>query len=166
MSSYKNLCNLGITPIKCENKATSDCLKEIHYAINEFIYLHQYLWLSPRAGKYCLEKLRDYREKLLKMPVDDKCRAKWMEVGKTVRGYIQTLEGYNPVEEPETDSKVLRKVVGEYVAVKDRLGFEDTIKLAKETKTMGELYDYSSVPSFARLNEELVNKVAHELRLS
>lgn len=157
---YSTLENLGITPIRCENKATDEEVKEIHYSVNDILYRYRFCLISGPMAKYIARKLEGYRNGLRGLWSKEKgqIRAKVSELGKTLSTYINKLNDYNPQDSEDDNARVLRKRVAEYVKVKDELDFEGSLKFARENWILDRKYS-ALVPSFKQMQRELIESL-------
>lgn len=164
--SYKNLGELGITPIKCQNKATSECLKSVHYEINDLLYSWQFTYLSPRAADYIADRLDGYLSTLRGMKVEDGCIEKWKEIGRTVKNYTVMLRKYaqETTYDPGAEEAVLKRQVALYLKAKETATIDDLFEMAKRAKLFGELYKYG-LNSFNNMRKELIERISKELEV-
>lgn len=157
---YSTLDELGITPIKCQNKASNDKVKDLHYGINDLIYKYRFCLISPSMARYLTSKLSEYRKDLraLYSSENGPIRDKVAELGKRVSEYINTLNTYNPGESETDNARVLKKRVAEYVKVKDTMDFNSTLQFARDNWMLNRRY-HAEVPSFKKMQRELIENL-------
>lgn len=157
---YNTLNDMGIAPIKCQNKASDEKVKDLHYAINDLIYKYRFCLISGPMAKYLTSKLSEYRKDLRELYANEKgqIREKVAELGKRVSEYINTLNTYNPGESETDNARVLKKRVAEYVKVKDTMDFNSTLQFAKDNWILNRKY-HAEIPSFVKMQKELVQNL-------
>lgn len=161
------LNDLKITPIKCENKANKDeCLKEVHYAINDLLYEWQFLYLNTRVINYLTDKLDGFIVQLRDMGKDLKpeCRDKWVELGHKVVEYNNVLKQTKVDDNRYNDEKVKKKFVAQYLKVKDRATIDELFKMAQKNKIINDLYQVN-LNSFNGMQSEIIDRINSELKL-
>lgn len=157
---YKNLEQLGITPVKCQNKNGTEKIKELHYKLNDLLFKYRYTFLSPKMALWLVKSISGLSEELkgLSGTTPASAQEKLSEVKKGASDAISKLNAYySQVENDEmTNSKVIKKRVGEYIKEKDALTFDKALELAKENWLFAKAYP-CSVPSFNKEQDEIIS---------
>lgn len=163
----QSLNQLGIKPHSYEHKVGCDAVDELTRKLNQLAYDWAYTFLSKRAAEYLIGEIRDTVDALRNLRIEkgSRCYDRWVEAGRLGAEWIATLTTYNNNLPAGDDAAVLKREVGKYLKEKDDLDLDGIIGWAKRTKLLGDLYDYSNVPSFERLNRELTDKITEMLKL-
>lgn len=92
--SYSLGKDIGIAPIKLENKYSTKELNEIHLKVNELLYFYSTLFITDKAKEYLLEKIVQLGNELktIDWPLSkgkrkEELRAKLGEVYKSLLNY-------------------------------------------------------------------------------
>ena len=171
MSNYKNLSDLGVEVIRCDNKEGCECLKGIQYKVNQLLYDWKYVWLSAAAARWLAAELGRYREELLGIRAEmlgKKCYPKYVEIGRAVSKYIKVLEEYagTAVYDPQADRKVLNRLVAEWIkVVRSEMPLNELVALAERNKLYAGLYNCTIVKSFYSMQNEILEEINERLKI-
>lgn len=158
----KKLVELGITPLKCENKEGTENLREIHHRINDIIY--------PNGGKYIDRKLKEdiYSQlveegkKLNDLKVTERAEPKKKELLEKLRKVCLSLKSYDAYLDP-TDTPFAQKTINyfihQFITVKKEITMDIAYTFYKESYRLWEAFnslEQVNMTSLKGVNNELL----------
>lgn len=160
---------LGLAPIKAENKEGTDRLKDLHYRINDILY--------PNAGRYIDQALAHklYQDlcglgvELDKLEVPERARAKKTEILGKLRTICSNLKEYRKNTQTLEDVPLMQKAVNWTVHLcieardKGELTPEKVLDLLKETRRVYDAFkafdEHLKLETLVKFNGELINNL-------
>lgn len=170
----KNLTELGLDIIKCENKNGTDAIKTIHYQVNNIIMKNKYRLQSEKSAKRILDFLIANGVELNNLQVPQSAEAKKQEILKKLKSYCLILKRYmiskDTFESQGGVQKIVNYMVGSYLNQKDEKynNVESILEYLQDMKNVAEDYDFNGVNTtkFKQLNEEILNDLTARYRIN
>ncbi len=115
---------IGISPIKCENKEGTEALKTLHFKINDVLYAHTYRYIFPATAARLLDSLTSLGVELKDLQVPDKAAPKKEEILVALRAICRSLKEciHTPITEEDLcgiqktlHTHIFRKSYGSYL---------------------------------------------------
>lgn len=131
---------LGVAPIKADNKEGSDKLRDIHVRINDVLYRNSYRYIDPALAGVLYDRLVELGKELNDTNVPDRAKAKKDEILAKLRPICKALN----------------------VERKGKLTFEDVPMMQKAINSF--LHTYISAKNEDRLTDALVLELLVESR--
>ena len=137
---------LGLAPIKCQNKEGTEELKKIHYDINDIFYMYKKKYISAFAGRKLYTELVTIGKSLAGLVVPAKAQAKKDELLTKLRATVLTLKHYaNDYKWQSGDEKQIQATINWEMkrlldAKKDHELWNNPIQYLEEIKEIRELY--------------------------
>lgn len=163
--------NLGIEPIRTENKQGNEDIKRLHYEINDVLYQYNKAYIAPHTAKRIIAKLTELGKKLKQVNVDGAEALKANEILQTLRVIITNIKMFmNEFRWDESDKEIIQKILNYfvYMYVEDKKkGMMDS-QILKHLKKQQEIMVDFVVPSgyktlnttqFSNANNELLNLI-------
>lgn len=164
---------LGLTPIKCSHKEGNECIKDLHYQLNDLLYKWSRKYISSKVANRLIGRLEQIGKKLAKLDISDKCKPKRDEILKETRTIYKTLrryyETYQPsVEDKEQALQTAKYQLSMYLKRKDELTEKDVVSMLEENR---EIYDLvlrendCTYKPFFKMQEELIEMIVSKYRI-
>lgn len=160
---------LGLTPIKAENKEGTDKLKDLHYRINDILYVNAGRYIDQALAQSLYKDLCGLGVELDALEVPERARAKKTEILGKLRTICTNLKSYRKDTQTLEDVPLMQKAINWTVHVcidakeKGDLGPERALELLKETKRVYEAFkpfeEHLKTDTLVKLNGELVNNI-------
>lgn len=150
----KNLEEIRIAPIKCENKEGTEQLKGLHYAVNALVFNNLKTPISEARKERLLTAFIEIGKEVAGIQQPSKVIAKRDEILTKLRAICKTLKGYVSDEDEAQKSKVIGYTLSAYLRAKDNLSTEDIIKHLQAIKQTAD--DYGTTKALVRGQEELL----------
>jgi hypothetical protein len=165
---------IGISPIKCENKEGTEALKTLHFKINDVLYAHTYRYIFPATAARLLDSLTSLGVELKDLQVPDKAAPKKEEILVALRAICRSLKEciHTPIteEDHEAMQKAINGQVHRCIKAKPTLTPEKTLGLLLENKQLASdaarYWQSLKTTSFVKMQEELIQILTKEISLS
>lgn len=135
---WKQGKDIGITPIKLENKPTTKELDDCIFQTNDLLYFWSGRYISPAARETILSEIVEIGSSIPKSLPQDKAKRQ-METLSKLRQIYRTVQKYSPdryEDNAEAIQKMLNYQVSNFIRNKQNLTDEDKLKLLVENKTL------------------------------
>jgi hypothetical protein len=160
---------LGITPIKCEQKEGTDKLKDLHYRINDILYSNSGKYIDKALAQSLYGDLCGLGVELDALEVPERARAKKTELLGKLRTVCMNLKDYRKQPQTIEDTQLMQAAINWVVHLcidakeKNELTPEKVLELLKETKRVYEAFkpfeEHLKTDTLIKLNGELVNNI-------
>lgn len=159
-----------VSVIKCENREGCDSLKELHFKVNDILFvLNGKLLFKPTASK-AYNELVELGKTVKDLEVPDKAKPKKEEILAQLRDRCQKLRNYIfNYKEEESDVPAMQKAVNfwmhQFIEAKEKNEIYNPIKLISLLGLQKELWDGGiirwrdqvKVDNFKKANKELTD---------
>lgn len=161
MSSYKEI---GIGPLKFENKPTTKELDEIIYELNDMLYFLANRPVNHPTQKWLSETMIELGNKVNTLQLSDTVAKRRQELLHYMRKFYNTLKTVKTeikctIADRESYIKVIKYQVARFLRLKDQYGEDipegDILILLKENKQVEKFYILPFVRSKTGTNLEL-----------
>ncbi len=158
---------LGLTPIKCENKEGTDKLKDLHHQINDIIYPNYARYIDQALAQTLYKDLCGLGVAVDELEVPERARAKKTELLGKLRTICSNLKDYRKQPQTIEDVPLMQKAINWTVHLcieaknKTDLGPDEALSLLKETKRVYDAFkpfeEHLKIETLVKFNGELVN---------
>ena len=160
---------LGLTPIKAENKEGTDKLKELHYRINDILYANAGKYIDQALAHSLYKDLCGLGVELDALQVPDRAKPKKTEILSKLRTVCTNLKDYRKNTQTIEDAPLMQKAVNWTVHLcieardKGELTSDKVLELLKETKRVYEAFkpfeEHLKLETLIKFNSELINNI-------
>lgn len=157
---YKKGNELGISPIKLDNKNSTKQLDELYYHINNILYYFSILYIDKQAQKYILDEIIDVgnRVKDISWPLAKGNRK--AELLTKLREKYKEISSNSPIVDDSfflIVDKMGKFQLSKFIKNKENgLNDEDKLKWLKNNKMFVKIYGYNS--SIASISKEILKE--------
>lgn len=163
--------DLGLVPIKCENKTGTESLKTIHHRINSILYSNTYRYIDQALAIEMYRNLCGLGKELGELEVPDAAKPKKGEILEALRKCCLALKDYRKIPNTVEDAPDIQKNIGwwlhEYITAKNEGKFDKNPDLALEyVKESKRLYDVAfpfaehiKLDTLTKGNQELLGMI-------
>jgi hypothetical protein len=171
MNSIKKLSEMGIAPIKCENKIGNDKLKELHYKVNQTIFFYSKKFINKAIKAKLMDIWSTVGLEIKNLDVPQSAKAKKEEILQKLRERFTLLLQYKTdlIEEKLNYGamQTMKYQVSTYLYKKDHNTLqtpEQIIELLNEFKTVAsdwkEINKSKWPQSFIKAKDELLQRLS------
>lgn len=162
--------NLGLEPVKTENKEGNDEIKSLHYKINDILYQYNKCYISDVTAKRLVKELTKLGIALKAVDCKPKEELKQKEILQALRTVVRNLNGYiDKFSWDEIDRTPIQSTVNycvsQYVKLKneDKLCDSQILKLLKRQREIVEDFILPASDTLKNLNMQSFRKMNEEL---
>lgn len=137
---------LGLKPLKTENREGTEALREVHHNINGILYQNTYRYIDPKLAGAMYDQLVALGKKLNETSVPEKARAKKEELLSKLRMICKTLGEERKKVLGLDDVPQMQKAINGYLhtyitaKTEDRLDDDTVLMLLEESKRLYNTY--------------------------
>lgn len=153
---------IGIKPIKCENKVGNDCLKDYLYKLNDLFFPMAKRYISSKAKTRLMAALKDVCVQLSTTELPNACMPKKNEILNKCRVMYKNLSEYESDDNESQMCAVIKYKTSMYLKNKPEED-EDILKVMRENKEIAE--DYGTNKAFIQMQQELITKLSEKYAL-
>ena len=156
---------LGIRPIKCENREGTDKLKSVHMRINEILYRNAGKYIDMKLANTIYSDLCALGVELDELEVPERAREKKKELLGKLRTVCMTLKDYRKQPQTAADVPTIQKVLNFFIHLwieakqKENLTPQEVLDLLIESRRLWDAYlpfePYLKTAMFIKTNGEL-----------
>lgn len=156
---------LGLVPIKCDNREGTDKLKELHYRINDILYTNSGKYIDRELADSIYTDLCELGKAVDGLEVPDRAKAKKSEILSKLRIICKGLKEYKKEYQTIDDAPLMQKAINwfihQYIDAKqnDKLTDELAVSMVKESKRLYLAY----LPYESNLKLDTLVKINGEL---
>lgn len=158
---------IGIRPIKCENKEGSDKLRDVHMRINAILYINAGKYIDPKLANTMYKDLCAIGVELDELEVPERAREKKKELLGKLRTVCMALKDYRKQPMTADDVPLMQKALGFFIhnyieaKQKDDITPQQVLDLLVESRRLWDAYlpfaESLRTDTFIKVNTELVN---------
>lgn len=152
---------IGIKPIKCENKVGNDCLKDYLYKLNDLFFPMAKRYISSKAKTRLMTALKDVCVQLSTTEFPNACIPKKNEILNKCRVMYKNLSEYESDNNESQMCAVIKYKTSMYLKNKPEED-EDILKVMRENKEIAE--DYGTNKAFIQMQQELITKLSENTK--
>lgn len=153
---------IGIKPIKCENKVGNDCLKDYLYKLNDLFFPMAKRYISSKAKTRLMTALKDVCVQLSTTEFPNACIPKKNEILNKCRVMYKNLSEYESDDNESQMCAVIKYKTSMYLKNKPEED-EDILKVMRENKEIAE--DYGTNKAFIQMQQELITKLSEKYKI-
>lgn len=157
---------LGIRPIKCENKSGTDKLKAIHFRINEILYNNAGKWIDPTLANAIYTDLCALGVELDELDVPETARPKKKELLGKLRPICVTLKDYRKLPLTPNDLPQMQAALNFFIHLfieakkNDNIKPEEVLAMLVESRRLWDAFcpfeQHLKTDHFIKANGELL----------
>ena len=134
--------DLGIMPLKLQNKVSNKELDELFNNIQDEIYFFGLLYYNKSVKQYMMDKLTDVGKKISQLSVNEMVGKRKQELLQVLRKYYQILKKYEVDDDIEQEAKMSKFQVSMFLREKQTpVEFEEFyIKWLKKLHKLNTFY--------------------------
>lgn len=156
---------IGLSPIKCENKQGNDCLRDYHYRINDILYPLGYQYISSGKQARVLNQLASICKEIKECEFPQSCQAKKEEILERCRTIYKNLKAYDSDDDEQQSVSVVKYQVSKYLKDKreGNLNIDSLVKYLIENKEIAN--DYCVTNSLKSVQNEILEIIKEENKI-
>lgn len=175
MKKFKEIEGYGM--IKCDAKASTDKLKELHYIANDIIYKYNMQFAFPRNVQKAIDELTKVFIQINELGVSDSATGKKQEILKKGRELVMSLKGYIKTFQYNDDciscvEGMCKFQLSKYLKNKETLSVENGVQLLTENILMREIVNdveanlnkHPNVKAFMKMQGEIIDVLSKKLQ--
>lgn len=157
---------LGVKPLKCENKEGTDKLKAVHFKINDILYNNAGKWIDPTLAETLYTDLCALGVELDELDVPERARAKKKELLSKLRPICVTLKDYRKQPLTANDLPQMQATLNYFIHVyieakkNDNIKPEEVLAMLIESRRLYNAFlpfvEQLKTDTFIKINGELV----------
>lgn len=164
----KNLKDITALTIKCENKETTEELKQLHYKANQLLFDFGYTYINTKMKDFLIASFADIGKEIKNLELSNwKHKAKQEEILEALREIVKSLMHYDSDEDEGQCLKVLKATVARYLKDKEETTSteENILHALAKNKVIADCFGGDDCVSFGKMQEELIEALVAKYRI-